>query len=111
MYRRVYKSTAPVSEGSRRTQGALREELVGWDDEIGLETVNYHWDSTILAPNDEGYKPMKVGTFLDSGSGVTCILDSVATRLGAHVAGVQVTIPYEGDARVRVADGRELMLL
>lgn len=51
---------------------------------------------------------MMVGAVLDSVSDVTCTSEKVATRLGAHYTGVQVTFPFEGHASVEIAIRREL---
>ena len=80
MYRRVFNGPAGEVAPSRE-QEKLGEAVVDRNDEVDLESVRYHYDATILVPNSVGHEPMMVGAVLDSGSGVTCISEKVASCL------------------------------
>lgn len=72
-------------------------------EEDGLESAPHHREAVIMALNDVGQQPIKVGAVLGGGSAVRRRSGKLAAELGAHFDGTRVVLPeteeHQGSGR------------
>ena len=81
---------------------------MGTDGEVDMEAKQFHCKARIIVPGHHGKGAMEVDAVLDSGSGISCISESLAKLLSRYVRGTQITFPFEGGRMAKVADGRRM---
>ena len=95
-YSRI-KVLEPGGEG-----GARVEKL-----EPHVEMLSEHIRGSLAVPGENQGPRIEVTVLLDSGSGVTVIIEALVRRLEVQLPGTQVRCPFEGSARVMCAFGTE----
>ena len=84
---------------------------LGQDGHVEIESRKFHCSASILVPGDHGRRAMEINAVLDSGAGITCISEKLATRLSQHFARMQVAFPFHRGHYATVADGRKVAMI